>query len=49
MITAAKLAKQFGMNEYAIRKNTSKLKEAGVIEQLNSDKTGSWKVNESSA
>ena len=41
MITAAKLAKQFG-----IRKNIAKLKEARVIERLGSDKTGSWKVNE---
>lgn len=46
MITAAKLAKQFGMSEYGIRKNIAKLKEAGVIERLGSDKAGSWKVNE---
>ena len=46
MITAAKLAKLFGMSEYGIRKNIAKLKEAGVIERLGSDKTGSWKVNE---
>ena len=46
MITAAKLAKQFGMSEYGIRKNIAKLKEAGVIERLGSDKTGRWKVNE---
>ena len=46
MITAAKLARQFGMSEYGIRKNIAKLKEVGVIERLGSDKTGSWKVNE---
>ncbi len=46
MITAAKLAKLFGMSEYGIRKNIAKLKEAGAIERLGSDKTGSWKVNE---
>ena len=46
MITATKLAKQFGMSEYGIRKNIAKLKEAGVIERLGSDKNGSWKVNE---
>ena len=46
MITAAKLAKQFGMSEYGIRKNIAKLKEEGVIERLGSDKTGRWKVNE---
>lgn len=46
MITAAKLAKQFGMSEYGIRKNIAKLKETGVIERLGSDKTGRWKVNE---
>ena len=46
MITAAKLAKLFGMSEYGIRKNIAKLKGAGVIERLGSDKTGSWKVNE---
>ena len=26
--------------------NIAKLKEAGVIERIGSDKTGSWKVNE---
>ena len=46
MITAVKLAEQFGMSEYGIRKNIAKLKESGVIERLGSDKTGSWKVNE---
>ena len=34
------------MSEYGIRKNIAKLKEAGVIERLGSDKNGSWKVNE---
>ena len=43
-ITASKLAAQFGMSEYGIRKNIAKLKEAGVIERVGSDKSGSWKV-----
>ena len=43
-ITASKLAAQFGMSEYGIRKNIAKLKELGIIERVGSDKNGTWKV-----
>ena len=43
-ITASKLAAQFAMSEYGIRKNIAKLKELGIIERVGSDKNGTWKV-----
>ena len=43
-ITASKLAEQFAMSEYGIRKNIAKLKELGIIERVGSDKNGTWKV-----
>ena len=45
-ITIASLSEAIGIGHSGIKKNIAKLKEAGVIERLGSDKTGSWKVNE---
>ena len=45
-ITIAKLSDAIGIGNSGIKKNIAKLKEAGVIERLGSDKTGRWKVNE---
>ena len=44
-ITIASLSEAIGIGHSGIKKNIAKLKEAGVIERLGSDKTGSWKVN----
>lgn len=45
-ITIASLSEAIGIGHSGIKKNIAKLKEAGVIERLGSDKTGSWKVTE---
>lgn len=45
-ITAVKIAQEFGMSEYGIRRNIAKLKELGLIERIGSDKNGTWKVIE---
>lgn len=44
-ITIAGLSEAIGIGHSGIKKNIAKLKEAGVIERLGSDKTGNWKVN----
>ena len=45
-ITIASLSEAIGIGHSGIKKNIAKLKEAGVIKRLGSDKTGSWKVKE---
>ena len=45
-ITIASLSETIGIGHSGIKKNIAKRKEAGVVERLGSDKTGSWKVNE---
>ena len=45
-ITIASLSEAIGIGHSGIKKNIAKLKGAGVIKRLGSDKTGSWKVKE---
>jgi predicted HTH transcriptional regulator len=38
------LSKQLSISDRAVKNNINKLKNAGVISRIGSDKTGSWKI-----
>ena len=44
-ITIIELAKQLQKSDRAIKNNINKLKTAGLVERVGSDKTGCWKIN----
>jgi hypothetical protein len=43
-ITILELSKQLRISDRAVKNNINKLKNAGVISRIGSDKTGSWKI-----
>ena len=45
-ITIKEMAEKLKISETAVQNNLSKLKAAGIIDRIDSDKTGHWKIIE---
>ncbi len=44
-ITIMELSKQLNISDRAVKNNLNKLKDAGILSRIGSDKTGHWKIN----
>jgi len=46
-VTASEIAEKIGISKRATEKNLSKLKTAGILDRIGSDKTGQWIIKSS--